>query len=41
MYMFYGMDFLQPNSWDDLMLFGPDMCNLGSMDGLGGNFGGF
>jgi len=28
-------DFLQPNSRDDLMLFGADMCNLGSMTGLG------
>jgi hypothetical protein len=32
--------FLQPNTRDDLMLFGADMCNLGSMSGLG-NFGGF
>ncbi len=32
--------FLQPNTCDDLMLFGADMCNLGSMSGLG-NFGGF
>ncbi len=34
------MDFLQPNTRDALMLFGADMCNLGSMTGLG-NFGGF
>jgi hypothetical protein len=34
------MDFLQPNIHDALMLFGADMCNLGSMTGLG-NFGGF
>ncbi len=34
------MNFLQPNTRDDLMLFGTDMCNLGSMIGLG-NFGGF
>jgi hypothetical protein len=34
------MDFLQPNTRDDLMFFGTDMCNLGSMIGLG-NFGGF
>jgi len=33
------MDFLQPNSRDDLMLFDADMCNLGSMTGLA-NFGG-
>jgi len=34
------MDFLQPNTDDALMLFGADMCNLGSMSGLG-NFGRF
>jgi hypothetical protein len=34
------MDFFQPNTRDDLMLFGTDMCNLGSMIELG-NFGGF
>jgi hypothetical protein len=34
------MDFLQPNTRAALMLFGTDMCNLGSMTGLG-NFGGF
>jgi hypothetical protein len=40
MFVLYGMDFLQPKSCDDLMWFGTDMCNLGSMNGLG-NFGGF
>ncbi len=34
------MDFLQPNTPDDLMLIGANMCNLGSMTGLW-NFGGF
>jgi hypothetical protein len=34
------MDFLQPTTRDDLMLFGADMCNLVSMTGLR-NFGGF
>jgi len=34
------MDFLQPNTHDALMLFDADMCNLGSMTGLG-NFGEF
>jgi hypothetical protein len=32
------MDFLHPNAHDDLILFSADMCNLGSMSGLG-NFG--
>ncbi len=32
--------FLQPGTCDALMLFGAEMCNLGSMSGLG-NFGGF
>jgi len=34
------MDFLQPDTQDALMVFDADMCNLGSMTGLG-NFGGF
>jgi hypothetical protein len=34
------MDFLQPNTCDDLRLFCADICNLGSMTGLG-NFSGF
>jgi len=34
-YVLDEKDFLQPNSRDDLMLFGADMCNLGSMTGLG------
>ncbi len=38
--MLHEMDFLQPNTRDGLMLFDADMCNLGSMSGLG-NFGGF
>jgi hypothetical protein len=29
------MDFLQPNTPDDLILSGADMCNLGSMTGSG------
>jgi hypothetical protein len=33
------MNFLQPNTCDALMLFGAEVCNLGSMTGLG-NFGG-
>jgi hypothetical protein len=40
MYVLDEMDFLQPNTPDDLMLFGADMCNLGSVTGLG-NFSGF
>jgi hypothetical protein len=39
-YVLEEMDFLEPNTPDDLMLFGTDMCNLGSMTRLG-NFGGF
>jgi hypothetical protein len=39
MYVLHEMDFFQPNTRDDLMLCGADMCNLGSMTGLG-NFGG-
>ncbi len=34
------IDFLQPNTGDDLRVLGADMCNLGSMIGVG-NFGGF
>jgi hypothetical protein len=34
-----GNGFLQLNTCDALMLFGTDLCNLGSMTGLG-NFGG-
>jgi hypothetical protein len=33
------MNFLQPNTRDALMLFGAEMCSLGSMSGLG-DFGG-
>ncbi len=33
------MDFLQSYTRDNLMLSGADMCNLGSISGLG-NFGG-
>ncbi len=40
MYVLDAMDFFQPNTRDDLMLFGIDMYNLGSMTGLG-NLGGF
>jgi hypothetical protein len=34
------MDFLQPSTRDALMLFGAEMCHLGSMTGLG-NFSEF
>jgi hypothetical protein len=40
MYVLDEMDFLQPNTGDALILFGADMCNLGSMTGPG-NLGGF
>jgi hypothetical protein len=40
MYVLDEMDFLQINTWDALILFDADLCNLGSMTGLG-NFGGF
>ncbi len=39
-YVLDEMDFLQPNTDDDLMFFGTNMCNLGSMIALG-NFVGF
>jgi hypothetical protein len=40
MYVLDEKDFLRPNTHDDLMFFGTDMCNLGSMIALG-KIGGF
>jgi len=38
-YVLDELNFCEPNTCDALMLFGAEMCNLGSMTGLG-NFGG-